>query len=98
MAAAGEPATFGREVVAGLTRLASEGLIRVLDVLVIQKAADGSVEGFERDGLGGDDFVSPLALEEATRRRSAASGRSAHRDRPNPGPGNRSLGRGHRPR
>lgn len=41
MAAVGEQATFGREVVAGLTWLAYEGHIRVLDVLVIQKAADG---------------------------------------------------------
>ncbi len=47
--------TFGREVVAELSRLSLEGQIRVLDLLVIQKGADGAVEGFEVEDLEIDD-------------------------------------------
>lgn len=39
--------TFSGELAAELARLSHEGLIRVLDLLIIQKAADGSIEGFE---------------------------------------------------
>jgi hypothetical protein len=48
--------TFGAEMVSELLRLSFEGLIRVLDLLVIQKAADGSVEGFAVQELEGDDI------------------------------------------
>ncbi len=39
--------TFNGEMSAELSRLSDEGIIRVLDLLVLQKADDGSVEGFE---------------------------------------------------
>ncbi len=48
--------TFGRDLVAELVRLSFEGLIRVLDLVVIQKASDGSVEGFEIQDLEGDEI------------------------------------------
>lgn len=48
--------TFGTEMVSELLRLSFEGLIRVLDLVVIQKAADGSVEGFAVQELEGDDI------------------------------------------
>lgn len=44
--------TFDGEVAAELARLSEEGLVRVLDLLVIQKAFDGSVEGFEIEDVG----------------------------------------------
>lgn len=43
--------TFTGEMGAELARLSSEGLIRVLDLLVLQKGEDGSVEGFELEDL-----------------------------------------------
>ncbi len=66
--------TFDRELAAELSRLSFEGLIRVLDLLVIQKAADGSVEGFEVEDLEledirvlGADLADLLAGEDVTR-------------------------------
>jgi Family of unknown function (DUF6325) len=50
--------TFDHETVAELSRLSHEGLIRVLDLLVIQKAADGSVAGFEVEELEMDEIQS----------------------------------------
>jgi hypothetical protein len=41
--------TFNGEMAEELGRLAHEGVIRILDLLVLQKAEDGSVEGFEID-------------------------------------------------
>ncbi|WP_402462579.1 DUF6325 family protein [Isoptericola aurantiacus] len=41
--------TFDGETASELSRLADEGIVRVLDLLVLQKADDGSVEGFEID-------------------------------------------------
>ncbi len=41
--------TFNGEMAEELSRLAHEGVIRILDLLVLQKAEDGSVEGFEID-------------------------------------------------
>lgn len=48
--------TFSRDLVAELVRLSFEGLIRVVDLVVIQKASDGSVEGFEIQDLEGDEI------------------------------------------
>jgi hypothetical protein len=48
--------TFTGQMATELLRLSHEGLIRVLDLLVIQKAADGSIEGFEVDDLGLDEI------------------------------------------
>ncbi len=47
--------TFDRAVAAELSRLSLEGLIRVLDLVVIQKGADGVVEGFEAEDLELED-------------------------------------------
>lgn len=51
-------ATFSGEVVAALADLQASGTIRVLDVLVLQKAHDGSVEGFEVEDLQTDGLRS----------------------------------------
>jgi hypothetical protein len=50
--------TFTGEMATELSRLSHEGLIRVLDLLVMQKSADGVVEGFEIDAAGLDDLRS----------------------------------------
>ena len=50
--------TFTGEMAAELSRLSHEGLIRVLDLLVMQKSADGTVEGFEIDDIDLDDLRS----------------------------------------
>jgi hypothetical protein len=41
--------TFNGEMAQELSRLSHEGVIRILDLLVLQKAEDGSVEGLEID-------------------------------------------------
>jgi hypothetical protein len=48
--------TFSGEMLEELTRLTHEGLIRLLDLMVIQKAEDGSVEGFEAADLDMDEL------------------------------------------
>jgi hypothetical protein len=48
--------TFNGEMAAELSRLANEGIIRILDLLVLQKAEDGSVEGFEIDDFEMDEI------------------------------------------
>jgi hypothetical protein len=67
-------ATFSGEMTDELLRLSHEGLIRVLDLLVIQRAADGSVEGFEVEDLFMDgtrsleaDITEILASEDVER-------------------------------
>jgi hypothetical protein len=50
--------TFTGEMAAELCRLSHEGLIRVLDLLVVQKSSDGVVEGFEIDDAGLDELRS----------------------------------------
>ncbi len=50
--------SFTGEMAAELSRLSHEGLIRVLDLLVVQKSADGTVEGFEIDDTDLDDLRS----------------------------------------
>lgn len=55
--------TFTGEMAAELTRLSSEGVIRVLDLLVLQKAEDGTVEGFEIDDLEEVDELRALETE-----------------------------------
>jgi hypothetical protein len=56
--------TFTGEMAAELSRLSHEGLIRVLDLLVVQKSADGTVEGFEIDDVGLGELCSREADEE----------------------------------
>jgi hypothetical protein len=48
--------TFNGEMAAELSRLVDEGIIRILDLLVLQKAVDGSVEGFEVDDFDTDEI------------------------------------------
>ncbi len=48
--------TFTGELAAELVRLSDEGLIRVLDMLIIQKADDGTVEGFEIQDFDVDEI------------------------------------------
>jgi hypothetical protein len=48
--------SFTGEMSEELIRLADEGTIRILDLLVLQKAADGSVEGFEVDDFEMDSM------------------------------------------
>lgn len=55
--------TFTGEMAAELARLSSEGVIRVLDLLVLQKAEDGTVEGFEIDDLEEVDELRALETE-----------------------------------
>lgn len=50
--------TFTGEMAAELARLSHEGLIRVLDLLVMQKSTDGTVEGFEIDDVDLGDLRS----------------------------------------
>jgi hypothetical protein len=51
---------FSGEMADELLRLADVGLIRLLDLLLIRKGEDGSVEGFEVDDLDGADQVRRL--------------------------------------
>jgi hypothetical protein len=48
-------AAFNGEMAAELARLQQAGIIRVLDLLIIQKADDGSIEGLEIDDLDNVD-------------------------------------------
>jgi len=66
--------TFDREFAGELARLSLEGVIRVLDLLVIQKGADGAVQGFEAEDLDMDvvraldgDLADLLAAEDVVR-------------------------------
>jgi Family of unknown function (DUF6325) len=47
---------FNGAIAPALTDLVANGTIRVLDLLVLKKAADGSVEPFEISDLGGDEL------------------------------------------
>jgi hypothetical protein len=59
---------FNGEIAPALTDLVDRGLVRVLDLLIIRKEADGSVEGFELSDLAEDEagglrgFESELAM------------------------------------
>jgi hypothetical protein len=54
---------FNGEMAAELAALAESGTIRVLDVLILQKDADGSVEALEIDDLDGVDELRALETE-----------------------------------
>ena len=56
-------ANFSGEVLAELVALADAGTIRVLDLLILQKDADGSVEALEIDELDGADELRVLEAE-----------------------------------
>lgn len=55
--------TFTGEMADELARLSSAGHIRVLDLLVLQKGEDGSVDGYELDDLGELDELRGLETE-----------------------------------
>jgi hypothetical protein len=59
---AGE-SNFNGEMAAALSALADSGTIRVLDLLILQKDADGSVEALEIDDLDGVDELRALETE-----------------------------------
>jgi hypothetical protein len=54
---------FNGEMAAELAALAESGTIKVLDLLVLQKDADGSVEALEIDDLDGVDELQVLETE-----------------------------------
>jgi hypothetical protein len=54
---------FNGEMAAELASLSEAGTIRVLDLLILQKAADGSVEALEIDDLDGLDELRALEAE-----------------------------------
>jgi hypothetical protein len=56
-------ANFSGEMAAELVSLVESGTIRVLDLLIVNKADDGTVEAFEIDDLGEDQAGELLGLE-----------------------------------
>ena len=54
---------FTGEMAAELARLSDSGTIRVLDLVVLEKREDGSVEGYEIDDLAETDEVRALETE-----------------------------------
>jgi Family of unknown function (DUF6325) len=57
-------ANFSGEIAAELSALVGRGLVRVLDLLVLKKNDDGSVEGFESHDFGDDELGELRALED----------------------------------
>jgi hypothetical protein len=55
--------SFNGEMAAALAALAESGTIRVLDLLILQKDMDGSVEALEIDDLDGVDELQALETE-----------------------------------
>jgi hypothetical protein len=51
---------FDGTMAAELLRLSDEGTIRVLDLMILQKAADGSVDAYEIDETEGADEIRAL--------------------------------------
>ncbi len=58
-----EKADFSGEMAAELSALIERGVIRVLDILILKKDLDGSVEGFESHDFGDSNLAELLALE-----------------------------------
>ena len=56
-------ANFSGEMAAELSRLIDRDIVRVLDLIVLQKEADGTVEGFESHDFGDGDLGELLGLE-----------------------------------
>ena len=59
-----DQANFSGEMAAELSALIGRGLVRVLDLLILKKADDGSVEGFESHDFGDDELGELRALED----------------------------------
>jgi hypothetical protein len=56
-------ANFSGEMASELSKLIERGLVRVLDLLILKKDLDGSVEGFESHEFGDDELGELRALE-----------------------------------
>jgi hypothetical protein len=56
-------ATFNGEMAAELAALTEAGIIRILDLVVIAKDADGNIEGFEIDDFDEIDELRALETE-----------------------------------
>ena len=59
-----DQANFSGEMAAELSALVDRGLVRVLDLLILKKSDDGSVEGFESHDFGDDELGELRALED----------------------------------
>jgi len=58
-----DKADFSGAMAAELTALVKRGTIRVLDLMVLKKDLDGSVEGFESHDFGDTDLAGLIELE-----------------------------------
>ena len=58
-----DTADFSGAMAAELTALVKRGTIRVLDLLILKKDLDGSVEGFESHDFGDTNLAELLELE-----------------------------------
>ena len=59
-----DKANFSGEMATELSALVDRGLVRVLDLLILKKSDDGSVEGFESHDFGDDELGELRALED----------------------------------
>ncbi len=59
-----EKANFSGEMASELSGLVDRGLIRVLDLMLLKKNPDGSVEGFEAHDFGDDELGELRAFED----------------------------------
>ena len=59
-----DKANFSGDMASELSALVSRGLVRVLDLLLLKKNDDGSVEGFESHDFGDDELGELRALED----------------------------------
>ena len=59
-----DKANFSGEMAAELSALVGRGLVRVLDLMILKKNDDGSVEGFESHDFGDDELGELRALED----------------------------------
>jgi hypothetical protein len=59
-----DKANFSGEMASELSALVGRGLVRVLDLLILKKNDDGSVEGFESRDFGDDELGELRALED----------------------------------
>jgi hypothetical protein len=57
-------ANFSGEMASELSALVGRGLVRVLDLVILKKNDDGSVEGFESHDFGDDELGELRALED----------------------------------
>ena len=58
-----DKADFSGAMAAELTALVKRGVVRVLDLLILKKDLDGSVEGFESHDFGDTDLAGLIELE-----------------------------------